>query len=37
MKRKRRNYSSSFKAKVALDALKGEMTFAELVVTLRVV
>lgn len=30
MKRKRRNHSSSFKAKVALAAIKGERTLAEL-------
>ena len=30
MKRKRRNHSSSFKAKVALAALKGDRTLAEL-------
>lgn len=30
MKRKRRNHSPSFKARVALDALKGEKTLAEL-------
>jgi transposase-like protein len=30
MKRKRRNHSSKFKAKVALTALKGEKTLAEL-------
>ena len=30
MRRKRRNHSSSFKAKVAVAALKGEKTLAEL-------
>ena len=30
MKRKRRNHSASFKAKVALDALRGDKTLAEL-------
>ena len=30
MRRKRRNHSSAFKAKVALAALKGEKTMAEL-------
>ncbi len=30
MKRKRRNHSSSFKAKVALAAIKGDRTLAEL-------
>ena len=30
MRRKRRNHSSSFKAKVALAALKGDKTLAEL-------
>ena len=30
MKRKRRNHSSGFKAKVALAALKGDRTLAEL-------
>jgi transposase len=30
MKRKRRNHSSSFKAKVALAALKGDRSLAEL-------
>src|SRR5512139_4193020 len=30
MKRKRRNHSSAFKAKVALAALKGDKTLAEL-------
>ena len=30
-KRKRRNHSSAFKAKVAVAALKGERTLAELV------
>ena len=30
MKRKRRNHSSSFKAKVALSALKGDRTLSEL-------
>ena len=30
MKRKRRNHSPSFKARVALDALKGDKTLAEL-------
>lgn len=30
MKNKRRNYSSAFKAKVALAAVKGEKTLAEL-------
>ena len=29
-RRKRRNHSSAFKAKVALSALKGERTLAEL-------
>ena len=29
-RRKRRNHSSAFKAKVALEALKGEKTLAEL-------
>lgn len=31
MRRKRRNHSPSFKAKVALAALKGDLTMAELV------
>ena len=31
MRRKRRNHSPSFKAKVALAALKGDLTIAELV------
>jgi transposase-like protein len=31
MKRKRRNHSPSFKAKVALAALKGDLTMVELV------
>jgi transposase-like protein len=30
MRRKRRNHSSSFKAKVAVSALKGDKTLAEL-------
>ena len=30
MRRKRRNHSASFKAKVALAAVKGELTFIEL-------
>ena len=30
---KRRRYSAEFKAKVALDALKGELTIAQLVAT----
>ena len=30
MKRKRRNHSAAFKAKVALAALKGDKTLAEL-------
>jgi transposase len=30
MSRKRRNFNSEFKAKVALDALRGEQTTAEL-------
>ncbi len=30
MKRKRRNHSSNFKAKVAMAALKGDRTIAEL-------
>ena len=30
MRRKRRNHSSTFKAKVALTALKGDRTMAEL-------
>lgn len=30
MRRKRRNHSSAFKAKVALTAIKGEKTLAEL-------
>ncbi len=30
MRRKRRNHSSAFKAKVALAAIKGDRTFAEL-------
>jgi len=30
MRRKRRNHSAAFKAKVALDAVKGEKTLAEL-------
>jgi len=30
MSRKRRNFNSAFKAKVALDALRGEQTTAEL-------
>ena len=30
MKRKRRNYSASFKAKVALVAIRGNKTLAEL-------
>ncbi len=30
MKRKRRNHKPDFKAKVALTALKGDMTLAEL-------
>ena len=29
-RRKRRNHSSSFKAKVALEALRGELTLAEI-------
>ena len=29
-KRKRRNHSSSFKAKVALEALRGELTLSEI-------
>ncbi|MCH8299295.1 MAG: hypothetical protein IIC39_01975 [Candidatus Marinimicrobia bacterium] len=29
-RRKRRNHTSTFKAKVALEALKGEYTLAEL-------
>jgi len=31
MRRPRRNHSPEFKAKVALDAIKGELTMAELV------
>ena len=31
MRRKRRNHSSAFKAKVALAALKGDLTMVELV------
>ena len=31
MRRKRRNHSPSFKAKVALEALKGDLTMAELI------
>ena len=31
MRRKRRNHSPSFKAKVALAALKGDLTMAELI------
>jgi len=30
MRRKRRNHTTAFKAKVALDALKGELTQSEL-------
>jgi len=30
MSKKRRNYSAAFKAKVALDAIKGEKTLSEL-------
>ena len=30
MSKKRRNHSATFKAKVALDALKGEKTLSEL-------
>jgi len=30
MSRKRRNHSAAFKAKVALDAIKGEKTLSEL-------
>ena len=30
MKRKRRNHSASFKAKVALAAIRGDKTLAEL-------
>ena len=30
MRRKRRNHKADFKAKVALDALKGDLTLAEL-------
>ena len=34
MKRPRRNHSPAFKAKVALEAIKGEKTIAQLAVAL---